>query len=174
MVIIHTSPSTTWLPYNNHLWTHGHCTHRPWGKEGPVPHCYNQSVSDWWDGAIRSKMTTGCWFEVGFWWSTGLESMKVQELVCDLKFVYYHKPMSHHKICVHLTNLPKSPRFFFRTNWFRFNRNYRAFHSAVTFSWTFLGPPKYGVLLYNFFPFRIFLENFCKGVIIAQTPLASS
>ena len=59
-------------------------------------------------------------------------------------------------------------------NWFRFNRNYRACHSVVTFSCAFWGPPKNGVLLYNFFPFRIFLENFFKSIIIAQTPLSSS
>ena len=119
-------------------------------------------------------MITTWWFKVDFWWFTRLENIKNKELIYDPKFVYSHKPMSHHKIRFHLILLPKFLKFFFRTNWFRFNRNYRAFHSAVTFSWTFWGPPKYGVLLYNFFPFRIFLENFFKSIIIAQTPLSSS
>ena len=116
-------------------------------------------------------MITTWWFKVGFWWFTRLENIKNKELIYDPKFVYSHKPMSHHKIRFHLILLPKFLKFFFRTNWFRFNRNYRAFHSAVTFSWTFWGPPKYGVLLYNFFPFRIFLNNFFKNIFIDQTPL---
>ena len=128
----------------------------------------------WWDEAIRLKMITTWWFKVGFWWFTRLENIKNKKLIYDPKFVYSHTPMSHHKIRFHLILLPKFLKFFFRTNWFRFNRNYRAFHSAVTFSWTFWGPPKNGVLLYNFFPFRIFLENFFKSIIIAQTPLSSS
>ena len=97
-----------------------------------------------------------------------------KKLIYDPKFVCSHRPMSHHKIRFHLILLPKLPRFFFRTNWFMFNRNYRACHSVVTFSWTFWGPPKNGVLLYNFFPFRIFLNNFFKNIIIDQTPLSSS
>ena len=92
-----------------------------------------------WDEAIRLKMITMWWFKVGFWWFTRLENIKNKELIYDPKFVYSHKPMSHHKIRFHLILLPKFLKFFFRTNWFRFNRNYRAFHSAVTFSWTFWG-----------------------------------
>ena len=93
-----------------------------------------------------------------------------KKLIYDPKFVYSHKPMSHHKIRFHLILLPKFLKFFFRTNWFRFNRNYRASHStvtvSVTFSWTFWGPPKNGVLPYNFFPFRIFLDSILFSLLI--------
>ena len=68
------------------------------------------------------------------------------------------------------TNLWSKICLFSQTNvtshWFMFNRNYRACHSVVTFSWTFWGPPKNGVILYDFFPFRIFLENFFKSISI--------
>ena len=69
-------------------------------------------------------MITTWWFKVGFWWFTRLENIKNKKLIYDPKFVYSHKPMSHHKIRFHLILLPKFLKFFFRTNWFRFNRNY--------------------------------------------------
>ena len=123
-----------------------------------------------WDEAIRLKMITTWWFKVGFWWFTRLENIKNKKLIYDPKFVYSHKPMSHHKIRFHLILLPKFLKFFFRTNWFRFNRNYRAFHSAVSFSCTFWGPPKYGVLLYNFFHSESSLKISSKVSLLPRPP----
>ena len=94
-----------------------------------------------------------------------------KKLLYDPKFVCFHRPVSHHKIRFHQTVLPKLSKFFFRINWLKFNRNYRAYYSIDTFTWTFWGPPKNGVLLYNFTSFRVILDNFFRNVILDQTPL---